>query len=235
MNDPRRARPYLLDDVLHGGQATSRRRPARLRIGTMVVVTAVSTFAVAGISALASRQSPPARPVANLKAPATPMATPVLTFANQLMVGPGAASGFGQRGQWSGANAGAPAFKGPDRWVAAGTPAGASASAQWSLGNPSGGQRWDQVRVQAWTPSAHALAWVRYTVTSTDGTAQSVRTFDVSQQALTGWYTLPADFRIGTPTQRTGTITVRMAYLRPYAGDANGCQMAAAQMQFEWS
>jgi len=234
MNDPRRARPYLLDDVLHGGQAAGRRRPARLRVGTMVAVTAVSLFAGAGISALASRQSPPARPVASLKAPAVAM--PALTFANQLVVGPGAASGFVQSGQWSAAGGGgAPAFKGPGRWIAAGTPAGASASAQWSLASPTGGQRWDQVRVQAWIPNMHALAWVRYTVTSTDGTAQSVRTFDVSQQALNGWYTLPADFRIGTPTQRTGTITVRMAYLRPYAGDANGCQMAAAQVQFEWS
>jgi hypothetical protein len=234
MNDPRRARPYLLDDVLNGGPATGGRGPARLRVGTMVVVTAVSLFAAAGISALASRPAP-ARPVANLKAPATPMPTPGLTFANQLMVGPGATAGFTQSGQWGGGSAGAPAFKGADRWVAAGTPVGASASAQWSLGSPSGGQRWDQVRVQAWIPNAHALAWVRYTVTSTDGTAQSVQAFDVSQQAVTGWYTLPVNFRIGTPTQRTGTITVRMSYLRPYAGDANGCQMAAAQMQFQWS
>jgi hypothetical protein len=234
MNDLGRRRPYLFDGVVDGGQVTSPGRPARLRIGTMVAVTAVCLLAVAGTSALASRT--PARPVAGVKAPApVAMATPALTFANQLMVGPGVAPGFMQSGQWSGGSGGAPAYKGPGRWIAAGTPTGASASAQWSLGNPSGGQRWDQVRVHAWIPNAHALAWVRYTVTSTEGTAQSVQSFDVSQQALNGWYALPVNFRIGTSTQRTGTITVRMTYLRSYAGDANGCQMAAAQMQFEWS
>jgi hypothetical protein len=234
MNDLGRRRPYLFEGVVQGGQVASPRRPARLRIGTMVAVTAVSLLAVAGTSALASRT--PARPVASVKAPApVATATPALTFANQLLVGPGVAPGFMQSGRWSGGSGGTPGFKGPGRWIAAGTPAGASASAQWSLGSPSAGRRWDQVRVQAWIPNAHALAWVRYTVTSSEGTLQSVQSFDVSQQALNGWYTLPVNFQIGTPTQRTGTITVRMTYLRSYVGDANGCQMAAAQMQFEWS
>jgi hypothetical protein len=237
MNDPGRRSPQLLGEVLQsaGGDGRNGRSPARLRVGTMVAMTTISLTVGAGVSALGFRQAPmPVRAAASVRQ-ATPAPPPSLTFANQLTVGPDAASGFTQGGDWSTAGGGAPGFTGPDSWLAAGNPAGEAAWTEWGLGSPTGGLRWDQVHVLAWIPNQHALAHVRYTVTSTDGAAQAVQTFDVSQRGLDGWYTLPASFQIGTATERTGTITVRMTYLGEDAGLLNGCEMSAAQVQFQWS
>jgi hypothetical protein len=256
MNDLAGRRSRLLVDVLQGSGGTAERPPARLRIRAAVLVTTlamVATTAFAALPALARVMQPkhastamPVHTVADVQTVATPTpapaptpttappppvamaasALPPLTFANQFLAEPNVA------GQWSAASGGAPGFAGPDRW----STAAAAASAQWTLGSPGGGRRWDDVRVRAWIPNDHAVAWVRYTVTSTNGGAAAVRTFDVSQRALNGWYTLPAAFRIGTPAQRTGTIAVRMTYLRPDTTMATGgCEMAAAQVRFEWS
>jgi hypothetical protein len=186
----------------------------------------------------AGRPAPPRRAMAPAASAArTAAAAPPVTFGAGLVVGPGAACCFTPAGQWNaGAAGGAPAFTGPQSWTTS-----AAATFQWSLGAPAGGRRWDQVRVRVWIPNDHARASVRYTVTSTaGGGAQSVRTFDLSQNSANGWYALPATFAIGTQTQRTGTIAVGLAYLRPYVDPATaqcaGCgEMAAAQVQFQWS
>jgi hypothetical protein len=157
-------------------------------------------------------------------------ALPPVTFANGVTVGPANACCFASSAGWNADTAGAPGSGAGDLWAQ-----GGDASVRWSLGSPSGGHRWDQVRVRTWIPGRHALAWVRYTVTTTGAGGQSVQTFDVAQAPLNGWYMLPATFRVGTPAQRTGTLTVAMTYLRTAAGMANGCEMAAAQMRFEWS
>jgi hypothetical protein len=238
MDDLGRTQSRPLLDALRGVEATGARGPAHLRVGTMVAATALLLVAGAGLSALeALDHRPPASPVAARPMAARPVAdltTPAPAPAVvQLTVGPGSAGGFGQFGQWNAEDGGAPGFVGPSRWVFGGE----GVAARWSLGSPAGGRGWDQVRVLAWIPDAHALAWVRYAVTSTEAGVATVRTFDVSQQALNGWYQLPASFAIGSATERTGSITVDMTYLRPYAPTAanGGCEMAAAQVQFVWS
>jgi hypothetical protein len=185
----------------------------------------------------AARSAPARRAMAaTASAARTAAPAPPVTFAAGLVVGPGAACCSTPAGQWSaGAAGGAPAFAGPQSWTTI-----AAASFQWSLGAPAGGRRWDQVRVRVWIPNDHARAWVRYTVTSTAAGVQSVRTFDLSQNSTNGWYALPATFAIGTQAQRTGTIAVGLTYLRPYVDPATtqcvGCgEMAAAQVQFQWS
>jgi hypothetical protein len=253
MNDPGGRPPHLLHDIVHGAEMVGARPLARLRAGTIVAATALLVTAGAAFTALpmlAHRMSATtARSMAAMMpaatptpAAATPTAPPAMVAAatvrpaqmpaTQLTVGPGMASGFAQTGQWTAGAGGSPGFTGPDLWVSNG-----GGTARWSLGNPNGGHGWDQVRVMAWIPNMHGLAWVRYTVTSTSMGVATVRIFDVSQEALNGWYTLPATFAIGTAAQRTGTITVGLTYLRPYPPTANsgGCEMAAAQMRFVWS
>lgn len=207
---------------------------------TTLAVIALAVAATAVISLLPAALGPaPAVPVATVRpgpsptatAKATPGPTPSATaFATELVAGPGVACCFAQAGRWSSDVRGAPVFDGPSRWTNVPT-----ATAQWSLGGPAGGGRWDAVRVQAWIPDQHGVAWVRYTVTSTDGPTSAVRTFDVPQQSYTGWYALPGTFRIGTATRRTGTITVRMALLSTAQGMVGGAEMAAAQVRFQWS
>jgi hypothetical protein len=170
----------------------------------------------------------PARPAA--AQPAAP-ALPALTFANHEVVGCCQALG----GRWHDvAQGGAPAFHGPSAWTA-----NRAATATWTLGRPAGGSRWDSVRVRVWIPSRHAGAVVRFTVTASDGTARTVSTFDVAEHGLGGWVTIPGTFAAGTPAQRTGSITVRMSFLRPFASRAcpgGACaDMAAGQAMFEWS
>jgi hypothetical protein len=262
MNDLGGRPPHLLHDIMHGAEQVGARPPARLRAGTIVAATALLLIAGAAFTALpvlAHRMSataarpmaammpaatprppaatPTAPPAMVAAATARPAAKPAMTMvppmpATQLTVGPGMASGFAQTGQWNAGAGGSPGFTGPGLWVSNG-----AGTARWNLGSPNGGHGWDQVRVMAWIPNMHALAWVRYTVTSTSMGIATTRTFDVSQQALNGWYILPATFAIGTATQRTGTIMVSLTYLRPYPPTANngGCEMAAAQMRFMWS
>ncbi|HLH67921.1 MAG TPA: hypothetical protein VKY90_02535 [Candidatus Dormibacteraeota bacterium] len=175
--------------------------------------------------------------VATGTATATPL--PAVTWAHGEWAGPGAGCCYQQGGSWTnGSRGGEPGFSGPIRWTTS-----TSAWADWSLGNPSGGLRWDQVRVYVWIPNTMAGAWVRYTVTATQGSAQRQYTFDVPQQELQGPYLLGI-FSAGTPTQRTGSIWVHMTYLRPYTGPAADATcvggttctaMAAAQVQFQWS
>jgi len=253
---PRRSN--LLLDVLQERDEADGRPAARLRAGPIAAVTALSVVAAVAIELfpaagrLSSGQvsaAAPARQVAAVQPsqPAAPppppavsqpvaapaaAAPPRVSPASSLTVGPGAACCFTRGGQWTAdEDGGAPGFAGPDSWTTS-----AASSFQWSLGSPGGGQGWDQVRVRVWIPNHHAGAWVRYTVTG----AQLARTFDVPQNAYSGWYTLPATFSIGTATQRTGTIGVSLTYLRPFvdpaANQCAGCgAMAAAQVQFQWS
>jgi hypothetical protein len=180
---------------------------------------------------------PPTMPAAPAApAPALP-ALPPVTLTNGLTVGPGAACCFTQSGAWTAdEDGGAPGFGGPDRWSRS-----AGATFQWNLGSPIGGRRWDQVGVQVWIPNHHAGAQVRYAVTSTAAGGQQTQSFDLAQEVVQGWYTLPATFRVGTPTRRTGSLSVSLAYLQPYAAAGGGCpgvgcdQMAAAQVRFLWS
>lgn len=158
-----------------------------------------------------------------------------LTYRSHLIVGPGAACCFSVHGTWSTSPAGGyPAGSGPVR-----TSASPSAWSEWAFGQPSGGHRWDQVKVRVWIPAAGAGAWVRFTVTATVGGASSSSTYNVPEEEYEGWYELPATFTIGTPDQRTGSLWVRMTYLRRYPGP--GCaggpcdRMAAAQAELLWS
>lgn len=162
-----------------------------------------------------------------------------LTYANQVVVGPGASCCWTSGGTWSaGTRGGHPEYGGPVR-----TSADPSAWFEWNLGDPAGGSRWDQVKIRVWVPQSQAGAWVRITVTSTAGGASNVRSFDVAEQEYQGWYELPATFTLGTPDRRTGSAWVRMTYLRPYtdpaagAGCADGScrRFAAAQAEFLWS
>src|SRR5579875_2279734 len=193
----------------------------------------------AGVTPAAGPSSTP--PPVGGPSTATPTATPLppVTWAHREWAGPGAGCCYQQGGSWTnGSRGGEPGFSGPIRWTTS-----TSAWADWSLGNPSGGLRWDEVRVYVWIPNTMAGAWVRYTVTATQGSAQRQYTFDVPQQELQGPYLLGI-FSAGTPTQRTGSIWVHMTYLRPYTGPAADATcvggttctaMAAAQVQFQWS
>jgi hypothetical protein len=162
-----------------------------------------------------------------------------LTYANQVTVGLAAkcCSTFG--GTWpTHTEGGYPDYRGP-----AAVTNDPAAWFEWNLGQPSGGRRWDQMKLRVWIPRSPAGAWVRYTVTATHEGATDVTTFDVPQQEYQGWYELPGTFSVGSPDQRTGSAWVRMTYLRPYSGPAadgvcrsGGCQqMAAGQVQFMWS
>lgn len=162
-----------------------------------------------------------------------------LTYANHAIVGPGSACCWTSGGTWTGAASGGyPAYGGPAR-----TSADARGWFEWSLGQPAGGARWDQLKVRVWIPQTQAGAWVRVTVTSTAGGASNVASFDVAEQEYEGWYELPATFTIGTPDRRTGSAWVRMTYLRSYTDQAansacadGSCQrMSAAQAEFLWS
>jgi hypothetical protein len=164
----------------------------------------------------------PALPQTAAAQPAPP-ALPALTFANHEAAGCCLALG----GRWHDlAQGGAPGFHGPSAWTA-----NRAATATWNLGSPAGGRRWDSVRVLVWIPSRHATARVRFTVTATNGQGRAVRTFDVAEPGHAGWLPIPGTFSAGTPTERTGTITVRMSFLRPITG----ADMAAGQAMFEWS
>jgi hypothetical protein len=182
----------------------------------------------------ATAQPTPAATPATPAAPAPAAAQPALatpTFANHEVVGCCQALG----GRWHDvAQGGTPAFHGPSAWTANG-----AATAIWTLGAPAGGQRWDSVRVRIWIPNRHAAAVVRFTVTATTGGARTVSTFDVAEQGHGGWLTIPGTYSAGTATRRTGSITVRMSFLRPFAGascsGAACADMAAGQAMFEWS
>ncbi|HZU59610.1 MAG TPA: hypothetical protein VE983_01525, partial [Solirubrobacteraceae bacterium] len=176
---------------------------------------------------------PPSTPT-----PPSPAADPPLTYANHLIVGPGAACCSSATGQWThNSESGYPNFSGPALWTRSST-----ATYQWNLGQPTGGRRWDQVQVRVWIANKYSGAIVRYTVTATDGGGQQSQSFQVVQPSIRGWYTIPATFSIGTPLQRTGTLSVRLTYVSPYVGpkspacptgDCNA--MAAAQVEFLWS
>lgn len=187
----------------------------------------------------ANAGQPPARqaapvPPATTPTPALaaqPPSLPPLTFANREVVGCCLALG----GRWRDlTRGGAPSFHGPSAWTA-----NRAATATWSLGSPDGGKRWDSVRVLVWIPDLHAGAVVRFTVTATSGAARTVSTIDVAEHGRGGWLTIPGTFSAGTPARRTGTITLRMSFLRAFA--AATCQggtcsdMAAGQARFEWS
>lgn len=162
-----------------------------------------------------------------------------VTWANQQVVGPSAVSG-----SWSSLSQGGyPNFQGAIRWTTS-----SAGTATWTLGATSGGQRWDQVRVQVWIPDKMAGAWVRYTVTATNGGSTVSHSFDVAQQPTSGWYWLRdksvSTFSNGSATQRNGSISVRMTYLKPYTGSAADATcinaslctaMAASQVTFQWS
>lgn len=159
-----------------------------------------------------------------------------LTYASSLVVGAGAQCCGGSGGAWTATPTGGfPAFTGR-----AETSVDSTAWYEWSLGEPVGGHRWDQLKVRVWIPSSGA-AWVRFTVTTTAGAATNVSSYDVPEQEYQGWYELPATFLVGTPDRRTGSAWVRMTYLRPYSGAAGACgpagcrTMAAAQIDFRWS
>ncbi|MCO5971374.1 hypothetical protein [Actinoallomurus soli] len=187
-------------------------------------------------------------PAAGTQGGATPGRVPLtgqgassasLTYANHVIVGPGASCCWTPGGTWSaGGRGGYPAYGGSVR-----TSADPSAWFEWNLGNPAGGSRWDQVKIRVWIPQTQAGAWVRITVTSTAGGASNVTSFDVAEQEYQGWYELPATFTLGTPDRRTGSAWVRMTYLRPYTDPAadSACadgscdRMAAAQAEFLWS
>lgn len=158
-----------------------------------------------------------------------------LTYGSHLIVGPGSGCCFSAGGAWSTSPAGGyPGGSGPVK-----TSASPTAWSEWAFGQPSGGHRWDQVKVRVWIPAAGAGAWVRFTVTATAAGATNVSTFDVPEQEYEGWYELPATFMIGTPDQRTGSLWVRMTYLRPYPGpgcaDGSCDRMATAQAELLWS
>jgi hypothetical protein len=156
-------------------------------------------------------------------APATPTPLPPLTFANREVVGCCLALG----GRWHDLDVGGqPGFRGPSAWTAS-----HAATASWNLGSPAAGRRWDSVRVLVWIPNRHGRARVQFTITATSGQERAVRTFDVAEQGRAGWLTIPGTFSAGTTTERTGTITVRMSFLRPFTG----ANMAAGQAMFEWS
>jgi hypothetical protein len=162
-----------------------------------------------------------------------------LTYANHTIVGPGSACCWTSGGTWSNAaNGGYPEYSGPVR-----TSADPASWFEWNLGQPTGGARWDQVKVRVWLPQSQAGAWVRLTVTTTAAGATNVASFDVAEQEYEGWYELPATFTIGTPDRRTGSAWVKMTYLRPYTdpaarsacADGSCSRIAAAQAEFLWS
>ena len=224
------------------GRRERGRAPAeRPRLGALVAATALCAAVVLGAAAwpaLVSNAQGGSR--ARVETKVTPAAQAPVTFAHQLIAGPGAGSSFGLGGQWNALSQGGyPGFRGASEWTTSST-----STAAWSLGPTSGGTRWDAVRVQVWVPGQHAGAWVRYTVTATAGNATQSRSFDLAQQTASGWVTVPGTFAVGTPTQRTGAIGVRMTYLQPYAGpaadatctSAGACPaMAAGQVAFQWS
>lgn len=187
---------------------------------------------VASASQPAGSRAAPVRPDAtSMLPPAATAPIPALTFANHEVVGCCLALG----GRWHDlTGGGAPAFRGPSAWTA-----NRAATATWSLGSPGGGKRWDRVRVLVWIPDRHAGAVVRFTVTATSGTARAVSAFDVAEHGRGGWLTIPGTFSAGTPSLRTGTITLRMSFLRAFAaGTCPGgacADMAAGQARFEWS
>lgn len=181
-------------------------------------------------------QGQPVPPSAQGLAPGDPATSSLpLTYGSHLIVGPGAACCFSAGGSWSTTAAGGyPGGSGPVKISA--SPA---AWSEWAFGKPPGGNRWDQVKVRVWIPAAGAGAWVRFTVSATAGGATSISAFDVPEQEYEGWYELPATFTIGTPDQRTGSLWVRMSYLRAYPGpgcaDGSCDRMAAAQAELLWS
>lgn len=120
----------------------------------------------------------PAAPGSN--APAT--SSYDLSYANGLIVGPGAQCCASSHGTWTAvASGGFPDFNG-----GALTSADPNAWYEWSLGRPAGGHRWDQLKIRVWIP-ASAAAWVRFTVTTTADSATSVSGFDVPEQEYQGW------------------------------------------------
>jgi hypothetical protein len=209
------------------GSAVQQPAPAQ-RVATVAVVTpAPSPTPVVAQPAMTAAPPPPAPTPVPARAPAAPAAAPgaaVGAVAAPVIVGPGAGCCSSSSGAWTTDEAGgSPGFRGPFSWTTSG-----AASFQWTLAG-AGGQRASQVRVRVWIPNEHAGATVAYTVSSTGGGAP--QTAVVSQNPTNGWYPLPGTFA-------PGTITVRLAYVRPATGPNGaacaGCDaMAAAQVRFD--
>src|SRR5437870_6162562 len=231
--------------AMEGHPERGRAGAHRPRLGAALAATALCAAVAIGAAAWPALMS---HARAGTQAPVVTSATPApgtapanpapLTFDQQQVIGPGAGAGFAVTGQWSALpQGGAPDFEGPTEWTTSRT-----GTATWTLGPTSCGKRWDKVRVQVWIPGQHAGAWVAYTVVTTAGASTQSRSFSLAQQTAVGWVTLPGTFVVGTATQRTGSIRVRMTYLRPYVGPAidttctSGCTgMAAGQVAFQWS
>ncbi|MBO0685976.1 MAG: serine/threonine protein kinase [Candidatus Dormibacteraeota bacterium] len=222
----------VLPRVIHPG---SRPAPPHHRVAATARPAPTPTPAPA---ATAAASGPVVRSAPTTAPTATP-GLPPLTFQQSQIAGAGGCC-FNLTGAWATnvPQGGYPNFQGPIAWST-----DTAASATWTLGATSGGQRWDQVRVLVWIPNTMAGAWVAYTVTATAGGSPTTHTYQVPQQANMGWYTL-GTFAAGTATQRTGSITVRMSYVMPYQGPAadSRCtsaglctEMAAAQAMFQWS
>ena len=171
------------------------------------------------------------------QAASQPAPQPTPTFVNTEVISLGSPT-FAKTGTWNTyPRGGAPDFNSPIFWTGDQT-----ATATWSLGNPSGGQQWDKTRVRVWIPDPLGGALVRYTVHYPTFDAPNPPYFDVPQEKNGNWYQLGNTFNIGTTTQRTGSIWVVMTYRQPYPNPSdpacpNGScwSMGASSVEFAWS
>ena len=191
-----------------GGQAT----PAPGPTGGSTTAAAAPTPATT-----TAAQSP--------RSTAAPTSLPAM-FANSLLTGVGQ-GGFSETGSWSSQSTGGyPSYSGPSVWTTS-----TSAWTEYTLGSPSGGQHWEQVRVWAWIPNVNASAWVRYTITYSNSSGNQVTSVDLAEQVSPGWNQL-GTFAIGSGATRSGSIWVSQTHLNSYSGSEN---WAAAQVKFEWN
>ena len=191
--------------------------------------------ATLGAAAAAGRSAPETSPAAPSAGSAS---LPAVTHVNRQLTGPGSACCWAKGGDWESVpHGGYPDFRTP-----AASSTDPNAWFEWSLGAPTGGRRWDRLKIRVWIPDTQASASVRYTVTTSQANGSEVRSFDVAQQDYQGWYELAAIFSIGTPDRRTGSVWVRVTYPHPADGSsAAQCpggfcpSMAASQVEFAWS
>jgi hypothetical protein len=168
---------------------------------------------------------------------------PPVTWVHTEVTGPGGVCCSASSGTWNfhdgGGAPGTPGFY----WTS--DTVDKSAQYDWSLGNPSGGLRWDRVRVRVWIPGSYAGATVKYTVTTTYNGNRRVSSMQLTQDRYgtprAEWVSLGV-FSIGTATKRLGSIWVHLSYVSSYYNpndaacpNGNCSAMAAAQVQFAWS
>ena len=193
-----------------------------------------------GSQAAGGAPSSPSGPAPSLVGVAASSAPQPLTFSESEEVGPGSATCCSaQTGAWSQfSSGGADDGTGPVLYHLGGATSDPGEQFDWSLGNPTAGSRWDQVRVYVWIPTHMAGAHVVYSIRDLHGTVQ----VPLIQETHSGWYFL-GTFAAGIPGNRSSSVWVTMTYAGTYWPSASepgcgaaGCDAwAASRVRFAWS